>query len=105
MYGLCDFLDTDFHQKFEAHIPASTLEARKQMVLAAQEDALRNGITGVHTCETLAEWEAFAALEAEGKLKVRDYHLLPPEDLEQASGRGITAGFGSERLWFKHVKL
>ena len=89
----------------EAHIPSPTLEERKQMVLAAQEDALRNGITGVHTCESLKEWEAFAALEAEGKLKVRVYHLLPPDDLEEAVGRGITAGFGSERLWFKHVKL
>ena len=89
----------------EAHIPSPTLAARKQMVLAAQEDALRNGITGVHTCETLEEWEAFAALEAEGKLKVRVYHLLPPDDLEEAAGRGIVAGFGSERLWFKHVKL
>ncbi len=89
----------------EAHIPPITLEARKQMVLAAQEDALRNGLTGVHTCESLREWEAFAALEAEGKLKIRVYHLLPPDDLEEAVGRGITAGFGSERLWFKHVKL
>jgi predicted amidohydrolase YtcJ len=89
----------------EAHISAPTLEERKQMVLAAQEDALRSGITGVHTCETLKEWEAFAALEAEGKLKVRVYHLLPPDDLAEAAGRGIIAGYGSERLWFNHVKL
>jgi predicted amidohydrolase YtcJ len=89
----------------EAHMPSPTLEARKQMVLAAQEDALQCGLTGVHTCESLKEWEAFAALEAEGKLKVRVYHLLPPDDLEEAADRGITAGFGSDRLWFKHVKL
>ncbi len=89
----------------EAHIPAPSLEERKQMVLAAQEDALRSGITGVHTCETLKEWEAFAALEAEGKLKLRVYHLLPPDDLEEAAARGIKAGSGSERLWFRHVKL
>jgi predicted amidohydrolase YtcJ len=89
----------------ETHIPSPTLDERKQVILAAQEDALRCGLTGVHTCESLKEWEAFAALEAEGSLKVRVYHLLPPEDLEEATGRGITAGFGSERLWFKHVKL
>jgi predicted amidohydrolase YtcJ len=87
----------------EAHIPSPSLEERKQMVLAAQEDGLRNGITGVHTCESLQEWEAFAALEAEGKLKVRVYHLLPPKDLAEAADRGITAGFGSERL--EHVQL
>ncbi len=89
----------------EAHIPFPTLQARKQMALAAQEDALRNGVTGVHTCETLTEWEALAALEAEGKLKLRVYHLLPPDDLEKAAARGITAGNGSHRLWFNHVKL
>ena len=75
------------------------------MALAAQEDALRSGITGVHTCETLTEWEALAALEAEGKLKLRVYHLLPPDDLEKVADLGITAGNGSHRLWFKHVKL
>jgi hypothetical protein len=89
----------------EAHIPSPTLEERKQMALAAQEDALRSGITAVHTCETLREWEALAALEAEGKLKLRVYHLLPPDDLEAAVARGITAGNGSPRLWFNHVKL
>jgi len=89
----------------EAHIPLPTLEARKKMALAAQEDALRSGVTGVHSCETLTEWEALAALEAEGKLKLRVYHLLPPDDLEKAAARGITAGSGSDRLWFNHVKL
>ncbi len=75
----------------ERHIPSPTLEARKQMILAAQEDALRCGLTGVHTCESLNEWEAFAYLEAEGKLKIRVYHLLPPDDLEEAAGRGMVS--------------
>jgi hypothetical protein len=87
------------------HMPLPDLEQRKQMALAAQEHALRCGITGVHTCETLTEWEALAALEAEGKLKLRVYHLLPPDDLDQAAARGIKPGHGSSRLWFNHVKL
>ena len=89
----------------EAHIPTPPLEERKQWALAAQKAALKRGITGVHTCETLSEWEALAALETEGKLKLRIYHLLPPDDLDDATARGITAGSGSERLWFNHVKL
>jgi hypothetical protein len=89
----------------EAHIPTPSLQERKQWALAAQAAALKCGITGVHTCETLSEWEALAALEAEGKLKLRVYHLLPPDDLEEAAARGIKAGSGSERLWFRHVKL
>ena len=87
------------------HIPMPTLDDRKQMALAAQEHALRCGITGVHTCETLTEWEALAALNAEGKLKLRVYHLLPPDDIEEAAIRGIKPGSGSDRLWFNHVKL
>jgi len=89
----------------EDHMPLPTLEDRKQMALAAQEYALRNGITGVHTCETMTEWEALAALDAEGKLKLRVYHLLPPDDLAEAASRDITPGNGSHRLWFNHVKL
>lgn len=89
----------------EAHIPQPSLELRKQWALAAQAAALKCGITGVHTCETLNEYETLAALEAEGKLKLRVYHLLPPDDLEQASARGIKPGSGSERLWLQHVKL
>jgi len=92
-------------QLIEAHIAQPTLELRKQWALAAQAAALKCGITGVHTCETLNEYEALAALEAEGKLKLRVYHLLPPDDLEAAAARGIRAGSGSERLWFRHVKL
>jgi predicted amidohydrolase YtcJ len=87
------------------HIPLPDLEQRKQMALAAQEHALRCGITSVHTCETLTEWEALAALDAEGKLKLRVYHLLPPDDLDEAAARGIEPGNGSSRLWFNHVKL
>ena len=89
----------------EKHFPAPTLEDRKQMALAAQEHALQNGITGVHTCETLTEWEALAALDEEGKLKLRVYHLLPPDDLDEAVSRNIKPGNGSQRLWFNHVKL
>jgi len=92
-------------QLIEAHMPQPSLELRKQWALAAQAAALKCGITAVHTCETLNEYEALAALEAEGKLKLRVYHLLPPDDLEQAAARGIKPGSGSERLWFRHVKL
>lgn len=89
----------------EREIPPPTLEERKQAALRAQREALRFGVTGVHSCETLAEWEALAAVEAEGKLKVRVHHLLPPEELEPARSRGIELGRGSDRLWFGQVKL
>jgi predicted amidohydrolase YtcJ len=95
----------EYRKIIEKEIPAPTLEERKQAALRAQQEALRFGVTGVHSCETLREWEALAALEAEGKLKVRVHHLLPPEELEPARSLGVELGKGSERLWFGQVKL
>jgi len=89
----------------ERVIPVPSLEERKKAVLLAQEHALRLGITGVHTCERFQQWEAFEVLDREGVLKVRVYHLLPPDDLDEAAANGVRPGHGSERLWAGHVKL
>ena len=61
--GLC----REYRKLIEKVIPPPTLEERKGAALRAQGEALRYGVTGVHTCETLAEWDALAALEAEGR--------------------------------------
>ncbi len=89
----------------EKEIPPPTLDERKQAALLAQEEALRFGVTGVHSCETLQEWEALADVEAEGKLKIRIHHTLPPEEVEKAKAKGIGLGRGSDQLWFGQVKL
>jgi predicted amidohydrolase YtcJ len=89
----------------EKVMPVPSLEARKQAALLAQKDALRLGVTGVHTCERLQQWEAFEALDRAGALKVRVYHLLPPDDLDDAAACGIRPAHGSERLWAGHAKL
>jgi len=89
----------------ERVIPVPSLEERKKAVLLAQEHALRLGITGAHTCERFQQWEAFEALDREGALKVRVYHLLPPDDLDEAAAHGVRPGHGSERLWAGHMKL
>ena len=95
----------EYRKIIEKHIPPPTLQERKEAALRAQHEALRFGVTGVHSCETLPEWEALAALEGEGKLKLRVHHLLPPDQLEPARARGIRLGQGSDRLWFGQVKL
>jgi predicted amidohydrolase YtcJ len=99
--GLC----REYRKTIEKVIPPPTLEERKTAALRAQAEALRYGVTGVHTCETLAEWDALAALEAEGKLRIRIHHTLPPEEVEKAEARGIELTKGSDRLWFGQVKL
>jgi predicted amidohydrolase YtcJ len=99
--GLC----REYRKIIEKMIAPPTLEQRKAAGLRAQAEALRNGVTGVHSCETLLEWEALSALEAEGKLKIRIHHTLPPDQVETAKGRGIELTKGSDRLWFGQVKL
>ncbi len=87
------------------HIPAPTLEARKTALLTAQAEALRLGFTGVHTMESLEEWEAADALEREGRLKIRLYHLFQGDELDAVARRGIIARSGTDHLWFGHAKL
>ena len=93
------------HHLISAHIPPPEPEQLKKAALKAQEQALGKGLTGVHTCESLMEYEAFSALEKQGLLKIRVYHLLPPQDLEKAVKSGIKPGGGSDRLWVGHLKL
>jgi len=87
------------------HIPPPGMEERKRAALLVQQEAVKVGITGVHSCEDLQKWEALAKLDEEGKLKLRVYHLLPGEQIQEAVERRIIPGYGSERLWFGHVKL
>ena len=88
----------------EDHIPPLDMEDRKRAALAAQDEALRFGITGVHSCETSREWSALAELVKEGALKLRVYHLIASDELEDAvsTQRG---GIDGNRLWSGHVKL
>lgn len=89
----------------EDRIPLPTLEERKEAALAAQQEALRRGITGVHSIETLQDWEALASLDKEGKQKLRVHYVLWADELEEALSGQIKPGYGSERLWFGQVKL
>jgi predicted amidohydrolase YtcJ len=89
----------------ERSIPIPSLAERKKAALLAQQHALRLGVTGAHTCERYEQWEAFEALDREGALKVRIYHLLWPQDLDEAAANGVRPGRGSDRLWAGHMKL
>ena len=89
----------------ERFIPPPDLEARKKAALAAQQEAFRYGITGVHSCETLREWEALSALDGEEKLKIRVHHTMPYEGLKEGQALSIKPWHGGRRLWFGQVKL
>ena len=95
----------EWDQVIERSVPEHTLEDRMKWAEAAQEAAFRLGVTGVHSHETMAEYQALAALERGGRLKIRVHHSLPPEELDTAFDQGIRPGAGSDHLWFQQLKL
>ena len=95
----------ELRRLMEKFIPPPDLEARKKAALAAQREAFRFGVTGVHSCETLREWEALSALDEEGKLQIRIHHTMPYEGLKEGRALSIKPWRGSRRLWFGPVKL
>ena len=85
--------------------PPLTREDRKKAALAAQEAMLRFGITGVRSMERFECWEALHELDEEEALKLRVYHLLPPEQLDKALSAGLLPRNGSEHLLTGQMKL
>jgi hypothetical protein len=90
---------------FRRFLPRSSREDWKKAALAAQTEAVKTGLTGIHTCEMLPQYEALTDLDREGKLKIRTYHLLRPQEIEELKEKGIHPGYGSGRLWVGHMKL
>jgi predicted amidohydrolase YtcJ len=86
-------------------MPRNSREDWKTAALAAQKEALKSGLTGVHSCEMLPQFEALDELDREEKLKIRIYQLLRPQESGLLTERGIRPGFGSGRLWVGHMKL
>ncbi|PIE32527.1 amidohydrolase [candidate division KSB3 bacterium] len=92
-------------QLIEEHIPPLTRDDLKQAVRSAQDVMLRFGLTGVRTMESFAPWEAVSELDKENGLKLRVYHLVSPDHLEQGIAAGLAPGKGSEHVWGGQVKL
>ena len=95
----------EMRRSMEKVIPPPTQEDRRKAALAAQREALRLGLTGVHSCETLREWEPLFALEEEGELKIRVHHTIPYDGLEEGRARSFKPWRGGQRLWLGQVKL
>ncbi len=88
-----------------AHIPPKTKNQLIQAAMAAQKEALRFGITCVHSLEDLDAFKVLGELDQKGDLKVRVYHSLHVKDIERAEKQGFEIHRNTERLWLGHVKL
>jgi predicted amidohydrolase YtcJ len=71
----------------------------------AQSTILKLGLTGLHTCESLAEWKMLKEMDEKGELKMRVHHLVQPYDLAEFDELGLTWTSGNKRLWIGHLKL
>ena len=95
----------EMRRHLEKFIPLADLKTRKKAALAAQREAFHFGVTGVHSCESLREWEALAALDGEGELKIRVHQTMPYEGLEEGRALSLKPWGSGRRLWFGQVKL
>ena len=94
-----------------------TIEYIKEMILSAQEDFLKEGITQVHSADYFSavpeeDWEkvitAYTELEKEGKLKVRTYEqcmFFIYENFEEFIEKGYRTGQGGEYFKIGPLKV
>ena len=85
--------------------PQPGFELLERAALAAQQEAIKHGLTGLHSCESLREWKVWSKLDREGKLKFRVHHLFQPENFDELDSLDLKPGQGSGRLWLGHLKL
>jgi hypothetical protein len=93
----------EWDEVIECKLPEETLDELKDFAEAAQAEAIRRGVTGVHSLENLDSFKALAALNDDGKLKIRVHHSLPPDQVDRAVAEGL-AKTDDDRLWFSQVK-
>lgn len=88
-----------------AHIPKKTRHQLKEAALTAQKEVLKFGITCVHSLENLDSFKVIQELDQKKELKIRVYHALHVEDIQEAEKEGFDIDRKTEHLWFGHVKL
>lgn len=87
-------------------IPHQMSGERKEAILAAQNHLLQFGIIGVGDCDTSASLiPVYEELEKEGRLSLRIFKMIEPDDLESAGQSGLRTGAGSEHFRTGCLKL
>ena len=87
------------------HLPVPPPDRLDAALRAAQHEAHRLGITGIHDVEGMPALAAFIRLEAADDLRLRVLFHPPVEALPDLVRRGVRSGVGSEWLSIGGVKL
>ena len=88
-----------------AAMPEPSLEEVAAALLAAQEQLLAVGLTGIHDVDGAPAFAAFQSLHRERALRVRVVKYLRQEALDGMLAAGLRSGFGDDWLCFGGVKL
>jgi hypothetical protein len=88
----------------EAHLPTPSAAEIRDALLDAQSAVHALGLTGVHSVEVTG-MEDFAAMQADGVLKLRVLQSIPLERLEAAIRTGLRSGFGGDWIRIGGVKM
>jgi len=90
----------------EKAVPRPTEEDYEKAVVAASEAAVRAGLTSVHCIiSSESELKTLVKLGSAGRLPLRFYVLITPEQLSAAKKLGVQTGFGNERVRIGAVKI
>ncbi len=89
-----------------SRIPRQTAEEETESLLAAQKHLLKLGVIGVGECETRHSLlSRYRELDGVGKLRLRVFRLLHPDDLDKYGESGLKTGVGSDHLRIGCLKL
>jgi len=89
----------------ERVIPPLSVAESARLMLAAQTNLWKMGITGIHDFDRARCFSALQILDQAGQLRLRVLKSIPLELLDQAAALGLRSGFGSEFLRIGSVKL
>lgn len=92
----------------ERHVPQPDDATLLRWLRAAQSEAHRLGITGIHDQRIEREgphcFRLWQALRRDDALQLRVHMHIAADFLDEAAVLGVQPGFGDERLWLGHVK-
>lgn len=86
-------------------IPEPTPDEVANILLKAQSNLWKVGITGVHDYDRARCFSALQILQQRGQLKLRVLKSIPLVDLPNAIAMGLRSGFGNDFLRIGPVKL
>jgi len=86
-------------------IPVPDMTMRKEAFLNCQELFLSQGITCVHSFETLIDYKVIREVEKEGNLKLRVYHTVHEDEQDAFDDWDRENSCQSDMLWHGHIKM